>query len=151
MNISKIINEAFKSFLNEEQLEEAAINPLVYTQIDNMINKMTFVDAPENLNENFVKKEMKDKMHFKLNKIQHKEFGYNNFHIVKLGSFALKQGEGVRPLIFHIEGQPNNASYFYLYVWNEKVKIIYYASSFYENDTILIKNANEFIKGQHIN
>src|ERR1035437_3937834 len=124
--LRKYINKEFNRLLQEEFLEEATINPLIYTQIDNYINKMDFPMNP-GIDTIEIKNAIKEKMHFKLEQLKQKNFAQIDFNVVKLGIFNLKEGEKISPLTFHIEGsttksgEQKNASYFYVYIYRDNV------------------------------
>lgn len=99
-----------------------------------------------------IMKEVNRQLKAKLGRVFIEQYEFPNFYIVRLGNFVLKTNAGEEKLSFIKKGEENiRYSYPYLYVYQDKAEVLKFGSRFFESDEILIKNAQEYIKGKKIN
>lgn len=153
--IKQIINENFKA-LGEAQREKDFNN---YIEIA-LSNITPFVDplaarninmADVNLDETAIMKEVATLLNIKINKILLQTFKHTDFYIIKLGDFILKTNQGDIKLSFNKkDDELVKYSFPYIYVYNDKAKVLRFGSRFLDTDANMIKKANEFLKNRGI-
>ena len=113
------------------------------------LSKLT-PEVPEGTLENVnIMREVSRQLKAKLDRIFLKNFDYNNFYVVKLGSFVIKTNDGNHQISFKKEGvEDKRYSYPYLYVYHDKAEAIKFGSRFFESDPLILAAANEFINNR---
>lgn len=87
-----------RNLLNEtyQTLQETQLRKDLRADVDKTVSKLSLVNLSEEpfpYNEKYILKEVENIINFKLNNISMKgEFDYENFYIVKLGEFIIKDG-----------------------------------------------------------
>jgi hypothetical protein len=145
-----------RNLLNEtyQTLQETQLRKDLRADVDKTVSKLSLVNLSEEpfpYNEKYILKEVENIINFKLNNISMKgEFDYENFYIVKLGEFIIKDGNDKKSLTFSVEGVDRNVSFAYVYIYQDMVWAFRMGSQFYQNDDILKKEAEDFAKKRNL-
>ena len=106
-----------RNLLNEtyQTLQETQLRKDLRADVDKTVSKLSLVNLSEEpfpYNEKYILKEVENIINFKLNNISIKgKYVYENFYIVKLGEFIIKDGNDKKSLTFSVEGVERNVSF----------------------------------------
>lgn len=145
--IRHLIKESFEN-LNEAQMkrevESDINNELTRLQLD-ILGNFPYSDI-------IVFKEVKDKVIAKLNKLKSSNFEYKNFYIVKLGNFLIKDENKETEVTFKsADDEIKKYSFCYAYVYQDTIIYFRFGSNFFETDSKLLEQAEEYCKNNKIN
>lgn len=150
--MSKSIRSIIKGILKENfgVISETQKGKNIDSQINNLFSSFT-IDSLDDFNKDYLTREARELLNFKLNKVLQSQYDYPNFFVVKLGNFVIKNNDETKPLAFSIEGENKKFAYPYVFIYHDTIIELRFASRFFETDAILMKEAEEFIRSKKIN
>lgn len=150
MNILKTIKSILKEGFNIQEAQKAkTIEP----QTERLFSEIKLHDLePDEIKsqESIILSEVKEKINFKLNAVLKQNFTYQNFQIVKLGDFAIKNNGEIHELSFQMPNMLNGFSFIYLYIYNDRVIELKLGSQFIDKDNVLENAAKKYISNNRL-